>query len=210
MPSTLLTLRTAVTDALGNTGTKAVTWADRALNYAQLLAALIFDPPELKVTDDLTLAISGSSVSLSTLTRLRAIETIYNSTSSKRMWPLSWDKWYILAPATVGDAIYYCRRSETLHTAPIPTVANTLRTHYYKYPAALTVTDDTLDFDNHDSFIVNAAIKLAWAFQEETENVDMMNKVGEAIGIPLAMGTKLRHDLEEGIREQYNISGAQA
>ena len=207
MSSTLQQLRTAVTDALGNEGAKAVVWADRAVNYAQLLAALYFDPPELKVSSDLTLLVSGVSVSLSTLTRPRIIDLIYNQTTSRRMWPLSWERWYILAPTTAGDTLYYCRRNTTLYTAPPPTAESTLNVYYRKYPAPLADTDDTLDFDFHDSFIVSTALKFAWAFQEEMENADMMSKVGDATGVPLALGTKLRQDFEEGIREQYNISG---
>ena len=210
MPSTLLTLRTAITDALGNESTKAITWADRSINYAQLLAALIFDPPELKITGDLTLSASGVGVVLTTLTRLRVIDTIYNATSSRRMWPISWEKWHILKPSGAGNALYYCRLGTTLHTAPIPVVNNALSCYYHKYPVALSAVGDTLDFDYYDSFITSTAIKFAWAFQEETENVDMLQRVGDSISIPLAIGTKLRKDLEEGIREQYNISGTKA
>lgn len=51
------TLRSLVLTSLGKTGdAEATTLVDAVINYAMFMAALIFDPPELKVINDITLA----------------------------------------------------------------------------------------------------------------------------------------------------------
>jgi len=126
------------------------------------------------------------------------------------MWPISLDRWDILKPGGSGSALYYCRVGSTLYVSPVPTTNNSLTCFYHKYPAQLTVNTDQLDFDHYDPFIVSTALKFAWAFQEEGESADVFAKIGESIGIPLAMGTALRKSLEEGLRGQYNVLGAKA
>ncbi len=210
MTTALSTLRTSVADAIGNSQTISTRQTDLALNYAHLLAALYFDPPEMRIETDVILSSSATSVSLSALTRPRVIDVIYNYTSSRRMHSLPWDRWYLLKPGGAGNALYYCHYNATLYTDPTPAANNTLNVFYKKYPAALSSAGDTLDFDYHDSWIVMTATKFVWAMQEENEAVDMITKVGDAIGIPLAMGTQLRHDFEEGIRGQYNVQGTKA
>jgi len=207
MASTLATLRTVITDAIGNSQTKATSWADRGLNYAQLLAALLFDPPELHTDTTLSLPSGGTSVSLATLTRLNDITKVYNTTNSNIMWSVPWERWYLITPTGTGTPKYYSRRGATMPICPTPTAITSLSVYYRQYPSTLSSATDTLSFDYHDPWIISTAMEFVWAFQEEKESVDMFKTIGDSIGVSLAIGTKLRASLEEGIRVQHNISG---
>lgn len=208
MASSLSALRTAVTDAIGNSQPIALRQTDLAINYAQMIAALFFDPPELHTYTTISLGIGASSASLTGFARLNCIENVYNSTGVNKVWPIPWTRWQILtAVAATGTPKYFSRQGNILHTYPTPIASTTLYVYYKQYPSLLSNAGDTLSFDNYDSFIVPTAIKLVWAFQEEPEAVDVLAKVGESIGIPLTMGTQLRRNLEEGISGKYDLSG---
>ena len=202
--STLLELITVVTDALGRTDDKAVAWATRGINYAQVMAAIAFNPPELYVSGALTLNANGVSVSLSTLTDLRFITSMYNTTISSPMYELPEDKWYLLKPSGSGSARYYLRQNATLLLAPSPTVENILTCNYKRYPALLTNDSDVLSFSQHDAYITTTAIQLAWAYQEEGESSSLFQKISDAVGAISLADTKLRKDLEEGIKRVEN------
>lgn len=195
----------AVTDAMGDDSAKAVTWAGRGVNYAQLVAAILFQPPELQKSTSLTLAASGESVSLSALTALRVIDSIYNITASRGMHPIEWSRWDVVKPVGAGNATVYCRRGTTLYTAPIPTSSNFLTMYYTDYPSVLT-SGDTLSFSNLDPFIVSSAIKFAWAFQEEGESSTLFDKIEETLKLPFTLNAIQRKQLEEGVRNVQSNS----
>jgi len=189
----------AVTDALGNDSSKATAWATRGINYAYLLTALLFLPTELQKSTSLTLTAAASTVDLSSLTSLRLIDSLYNATSSRKMFPLSWEKWHILKPTVAGNALFYSRRNVTLYTAPPPAVDNTLTCYYTDYPSLLA-SGDTLGIANHDPFIVSTALKFAWAFQEEKEVSDLFGIVEESLKLPFLTNAIMRKQFEEGAK----------
>ena len=201
MASTLTELREVVLRAVGDSSTKSQEWAVVGINQAQLIAALLFNPPELYINAELPLAMATSTVDLSSLTNLRTIELVYNKTAGKRMWPLPWERWWIFnSEADTGSAKFHCRRGSTLNCAPSPEVENLLQVYYWKYPTALVLGPDELDFDHHDGFITATAVAIIWAQREESESADALMKIAQASGLPLKESADLRLQFEEGIQ----------
>ena len=205
MASTWLELKTMITDALGRADANALTIAGRGVNFGQLMAAILYDPPELQTTGSLTVSASGTSVSLSTLTNLLSLIKIYNSTASKDVFIVPYDKFTIIVPTGAGNVLYAAKFGTTLYTRPTPTVSNTLTASYRKYPSPLVADGTSIDFDHYDEFITTVGLRYAWACFEEPESSDLFSKVGELIGVPLAIGTKIRNQLEGVLRDGYKI-----
>lgn len=199
MASTLSNLRTLVMNALGDSGTVAQTCATNAINFAQNLIALMYDPPELNTSATLVLLQDESSVSISTQSSLRTITQIRNTTASFGMFPISWEKWNILClDDASGSARFYCRRDTTLYTYPTPEAVNALTMFYKDYPTALSDASDELDFDHFDEIIVAIAQRYAWGTREEIESSNLMKQISEEFGAPLNLVTQARMIREGG------------
>ena len=98
-----------------------------------------------------------------------------------------------------GDAIYYCRRGNTLHCAPTPEQENLLDVWHSNFPTKVSDTSVEIDFANYDTFITSTAIQLCWAYREEGENVDMISKIAQITASPFAADSQLRAQLERGL-----------
>jgi len=195
MSSSLTTLRSVVTDALGRSDTLALSWADRGLNYGQLLAAKLYSPPELKTSGSLTVAASGVSVSLSALTTLYYFISIYNVTGSNDVWLSDFTRWSVI-PTGAGSVKYAARFGSTLYTKPTPTAENALTVYYIKFPTTLDDATDTIDFDHYDSFVTSFAIQYAFACQEEKESSDIFTSVLSTINSGDAVSEKAKLQIE--------------
>jgi hypothetical protein len=192
-----------VTEVLDNVGSRndadSTTFARRGVNFGTVLAGILFDPEELQVVANLTLGVGGTSVSLSTLTELMTITRVFNATDVVNMGAIAWDRWEALTYPGSGTPEFHSRFGSTLYIRQAPTASTTIRVSYRKY-AHRASTGDTLEFTQHDEYIVAAATKYTWACLEETESSDLIGKVGEALGITLQAGTKLRALLEGGMQ----------
>ncbi len=177
MSTSLTVLRAVVTDALGRSDTVATSWADRGINYGQYLAAKLYSPVELRTSGTVTVAASGTSVSLSTLTTLYYLVSLYNLTNSSDIFMCDFSRFSFVIPTGAGSVKYATRFGSTLYTRPTPTVENSLTVYYVKYPTALDDATDTLDFDHYDSFITSFALQYAWACQEEKESSDIFTGI---------------------------------
>jgi hypothetical protein len=203
MPSTFSTLYGYITDAIGQADTLGVNLAKRGVNFGQLLAALLFRPPELHAVG--SLAVSGSSASLSGLsTRLHDIKAVYNSTGACNVWLIPYDKWKVIVPSGETYIKFYTRFGNTLYVNQ-PSASNTLSISYFNVPTSLSNDATQIDFDNYDSFITAIGTRFAFACIEEGESSELFQKVGDAFSIPLAMGTKIRNEIEEALRSGYHI-----
>jgi len=200
MSSTLTTLRAVVTDALGRTDTLAVSWADRGLNYGQLLAAKLYSPEELKTSSTLTVAASGTSVSLSTLTGMYFLTSIYNITNAGPVYLGDFNRFQYVVPTGAGNVKYAARYGSTLYTRPTPTATNTLTVYYVKYPTELTSASQTIDFDHYDSFITSFALQYAWACQEEKESSDIFTSILTTINSGEQVSDKTRQQIEQYLK----------
>lgn len=190
--STLTDLQTIVFKALGRSDTDTTTLTTAALNYAAVLAALTFEPPEL--TGNTTVQVTGASnyVSISSVTNLLDLRSVYNSTDSKNMWFIPWDLWYAFFPTTVGSTKYYSLFGQLIYVRDTPVVNKDLLIHYTKYPTTMVSASDELGFDHHDSYIVSVATGIVWAFYEESESAGTMGKMAEFVSQPLSLGARAR------------------
>lgn len=180
----------------GRDDSVALAVINASLNYAATLAALIFEPPELREQSNLTVTGGSSYVSISSLTDLLDIQAIYNTTDSSKMWFVPWESWHVILPASVGSVKYFSIFGDRLYVKDTPSVNKTLEVSYSTYPAKLVNSADTLEFDYHDSYIVSVALGIAWAFFEEGESAATMKAVADVISLPLSLGARARQVIE--------------
>jgi len=193
MSSSLQTLRNLIQVNIGNRDdTDAILVMNAAINYSALLAALVFDPPELKKSATSTLAIGQDSLGLTSLTNLLDVITLYNVTDSFTMWFFPFEQWHTIVPSTVGLTKYYTIYGETLYFRDVPTADKVLRMFHSNYPSALVNLGDTLSFDHHDSYIISLASAICFAAFEEAEGASMWKDIASAAGSSLMLGARAR------------------
>jgi len=193
MSSTFATLQALVGINLGgrdDADTTAIIKA--AINYAVLVAALTFEPPELKTSGNLTVTGGNDSVSLNGLTRWLDVVKIWNTTDSMPMGFIPFELWDVIVPTVVGSTRYYSIFGDTLFVKDKPGVNKVLKLFHATYPAKLVNTGDTLEFDHHDSYIVSVATGLSWAAFEEGESAGVWQKIGELVSMPFMLGARAR------------------
>jgi len=197
MSSTLQDLQALVIKGLGGRDdTTALSVINACLNYAITLAALIFEPPELREQSNLVVPSGDAYVSIASLTDLLDFITAYNSTDSNKMWYIPWESWYVILPTTIGSVKYFSIFGDRLYVKDTPSADTTLSVSYSTYPAKLTQLTDQVEFDYHDSYLVSVALGIAWAFFEEGDSAGVMQKVGDAVALPLTLGAKARQIIE--------------
>ena len=197
--STFLSLYTAVTDSLGRDDTLAVTQAKRGINFGQILAALVFDPIELKTSGNLTISASGTSVIITTLTSIRLINSIYNTTGSKDVKFIPEDKFNLIVPSDLTYVEYFYRHGSYIYVNP-PTDANTLNVKYNKFPTELTNDSDVLEITNNDSFIIAAANSYAFASFEEAEASKLWDTALQTFTVPFTINAKKLTEFKEALK----------
>lgn len=213
--STFLQIKTSVYANIARVDEEAEAkiFVEDGINAAQVLASLVFRPPELQKTTNIIIAEGEESTSLATLTRCFAIYKIFNITSNKGVHFIPYDRWHDILPSSVSTTAYieYATRwANTLYLWPAPTAANTLRFHYFTLPAKLTADNDKLEVLNHDSWIISMASSYAFTCMEEKESADAWATIGQGHGVPLAIGTQLRTEFEEALKHGYIVQRTRA
>jgi len=192
--STLSDFRALIKAAFGGRAdTDALLVTDAAINYAATLAALVFEPYELKAANSLVIPGSSSSVSFSSLTNLLDILAIYNQTDSNLMWFVPYELWEVIVPSSVGSTKYFSVFGGSVYVKDTPSGNKTLTVSYSKYPTKLVNATDSLEFTQHDSYIVSTASAIVFAAFEEAETAQMWQAVANAISVPLTLGARARH-----------------
>ena len=176
----------------GRDDASAVTVMKAAINYASILAALVFEPPELKAISNLTVTGGSDNTSFSSLTQLLDILTVYNTTDSCVMWFVPYEQFEIIIPASVGKTKYYTVFGETIYVKDTPSVNKTLKLTYSNYPTTLVNPTDELEFEWHDPYIVGVASGICMAAFEEGESAQTWQGVVDAVGVPLMLGARAR------------------
>ncbi len=194
---------------LGRSDTTGDSFIARGINFGCLLVALLFDPAELQTTGSLTIAGSGTLVSLSTLTRLRLIKYIYNETSNGQIFYIPPERFRFFAPTGAGNVRFYSIDGGTLYTRPTPAAANTLTAYYNQFPLVVSGASDVISLTNHDSLIEFYALAYAQGCLDETENATFWQKLGDTLLIPEQVMTQARKYLEGG-PSGYNPAGTKA
>lgn len=191
--STLAELRNLVKVNIGGRDdADAMLVIDAAINYAAVLAALVFEPPELRGSSNLTVAGGNNSVSFASLTQLLDIIALYNVTDNHPMWYIPFEQWELVVPSSVGATKYYSVFGETIYVKDKPSANKTLRIYYSNYPTKLVNATDELEFEWYDSYIVSVASGITMAALEEAESAQMWQRVVEAISLPLMLGARAR------------------
>lgn len=184
---------------LGRNDTEGDGFITQGLNFACLLVALLYDPPELQTTGSLTISAGTSSVSLSTLTRLRLIKAIYNTTGSCVVWPMSFQHWFLHKPAGIGYAEYYTRDGNTLYVSKAMLFSSQVLTVYYnQFPIVVSGVADSISFETYDPLVESYALAYAMACLEETEQATFWNKLADVLNIPEAILLQVRQKIEGG------------
>jgi len=197
MATALGDLQGLVVEGLGGRNdSTTLTVINACLNYAITLAALLFEPPELREQGDLVVSGGNAYVSVASLTDLLDIQTVYNSTVGSKMWYIPWESWYVILPATIGSVKYYSIFGDKFYVKDTPSANATLSVSYSTYPSKLVNLTDPVEFDHHDSYLVSVALGICWAFFEEGESAGVLQKVADVVSIPLSLGAKARQVIE--------------
>jgi hypothetical protein len=192
-------------DSDGTIDTDGLAISKRGVNFGMLLAALLFDPTELKTIGNLTIGASTGSVVTTTLTLLRLINSIYNTTGSRTVHPIPEEKFNLILPTGLTYVEYYYRHGTTIYTNS-PVASNTLSVKYTKYPAELVNAEDVLEFSQHDSVIVAAATSYAFATLEETDSQAVWDKVLATFATPYSLNAKQLHEFKEAMKSSgYSV-----
>lgn len=179
MSSTLATLQAIVLKALGGRDdSDSITLVQFNLNAATVVAAAIFKPPELEKQTTQVLTAGSTYLDVTGLADFLSVLTLYNNTAAVRMWPFSFEVWQTLVkPLSVGSTRYYTNVGNLLYVKDVPSADQELDISYLTHPPYMTNSSDAVGFDNYDSFIVNLALQLSWAFLEETESSNLFNAI---------------------------------
>lgn len=211
MSSTFLTLYTDVArnigryDADGNIDTDGLAVSKRGVNFGILFAALVFDPMELKTSGSVTALSSQDYVSISTLTNIRLIQSVYNSTGSKEVTFIPEEKFKLIVPASLTYVEFYYRFGNTIYYNQ-PSSSNTLTIKYIKYPTELTNDEDTVDFSNQDSVIISVATRYASSAFEEADAEKLWDSVLQAFSLPFGLNAKKMTEMKEAVKSSgYNV-----
>ena len=176
----------------GRNDAPAISTYKEAANYASILGVLLFSPSELHLEGTIALTTGSSSVTLTTLTRLLAIHTIWNATISSPLLYIPVDLWQIIVPTSLSEPKFYTRRGNMLLVKAAPSTNHSLQIIHSAYPPVMANSSDPLGFEQHDSFVISVATGLTFAAFEEGETVEIWAKVAEFLKGPLELGMKER------------------
>ena len=197
MASTLADLQGLVVKGLGGRDdSTALTVITACLNYAITLAALLFEPPELRKQSNFIVPSGNTCVMVTPLTDLLDIQTVYSPATGSKIWYIPWESWDIILPLVVGSVRYFSIFGDRFYIRDTPSEDTTLWVSYSTYPGKLVNSTDSVGFDHHDSYLVSVALGICWAFFEEGESAGVLQKVGDAAAMPLALGAKARQVIE--------------
>jgi hypothetical protein len=194
MPSSLSTLEALVRKSLGGRDDSTANIViDSCINYSILLAAILFEPPELLIASNITVSANSNSANISTyLSNQLDIKSVWNNTGSFKMWYIPWESWETIVPANVGAVKYFTMFGDKIYIKDTPSANTVLAVSHSTYPADVANGNETISFDHHDSFIVSTAITIARAFFEKAD----IEKAMSTITLPLSLSAKARQLIE--------------
>lgn len=199
MPTTLQTFKTRLYDPLGRSDTTADNIITRGVNFACLCIAMLYDPPELHTTGTLSVLSSGTSVSLSTLTRLAVVKRVYNETAAGPVHMVPFKDWDVTVPEETGSVRFYTKEGSTLYVKPAPSVTNVLTAYYSQFPLVVSNNSDEISFSNFDPEVESYALSYAFMCLEEAESAQGWLKLGETLAVPQQLLLKARQAMEGSI-----------
>ncbi len=191
--TTLATLRELVRINIGGReDADAVAIMNAAINYATLLASIVFEPPELRTYTTTQLGAGSSTISFSVLTRPLDLISLYNETDDKLMGFIPFEIFSLVVPAAAPAASFYTVFGESILVKSTPSVNKSIKIYYSQYPQELIEDTDELDFEHHDSYIVSVASGICMAAFEEVESAQMWQNVAQYVTTPFVLGARAR------------------
>jgi len=175
MPSSLLSLASEVTYAIGNRtdlATNAKTWVNRS--YQRLQDRIEF--PEAQVVT--TFATTPTIYSYAAPADLFSIYSLRNNTMERRMSQVSISSFERLALTQTGSPSRYALRARsTILVWKVPLVAETLQINYRKsLPALLADGDLHVLPDSWEEVIIYGATAYAFEYLNEVERANQARK----------------------------------
>jgi len=167
----------------------AVLVVPEAINYALAVAGILFKPPELFTSEDITLSAGATTATFSTA-HIDLIN-LTDSTNSVELRFIPYESFALLKP-TLTTVKYYSKYGTSIHVNVALASEITIAVEFIKYPATLTADADEPEFTQHDSFIVSAATAFTFAALEETDAVGMWSSMGEGFGAALSKAAQAR------------------
>jgi hypothetical protein len=192
----------------GRNDSIAVTVIQVAINYAIILASLIFKPPELKSITPLTYVGGSSYLDISSVNWI-AIHLLSNDTDGIQLGFIPYDKLDVIVPSSLTSTKYWSMFGDKLFLRAAPTANKALSMSCSLLPSTLAQPTDPIPFSGYDSTLVSWATMLTQAAFEEAESAGAWMKIAETIGAPLTMGAKER-DIIEGAQAYFDLTMLQA
>jgi hypothetical protein len=186
---------------LSRTDGVAVLAAREAVNTGIQLAALAYEPSELRIEGTLTTATDGQALDLSSvLTRFLRMERVYNATGKNNVFPLSFEELEMLWLPTTGCVQYYALFGNNFYYKPYPTSAETLNVSYLQYPASLEEDSDEFPYtESLVDFVLTTGTAFAQASIDEKSTIQTWVELAGQLGLSQAAMTKTRKYLREEI-----------
>ena len=197
--SNFLTLYTAVIDSIGRDDTLAVTQAKRGVNFGQLIAGLVFNPVELNPYGNLTVDAASNSVSITSLTGIRLINSIYNNTGLKPVRFIPEDKFPLIVPSGLTYVEYYYRHGNYIYVNP-PTAENTLAVKHTKFPTEMVNDADLCELTQYDPFIIAAANSYVFASVEEGDSQKIWDSAMQTFAAPFTLNASQLGQYKEALK----------
>ena len=162
-----------------------------AINYAQVVVALLFKPQELHIDTAESYTANSKSLDLSGLNFVN-VTSVYNNTDSSELWFIPFNSWRVLVPQQMGATRFFSLFGNTLYIADVPTADKSLKIFYMSYPTELIDLGDKLDYVNYDSYIISVASGICFAAKEEGASADVCSAVAASLGAPLLQGAQMK------------------
>jgi len=181
--TTFKELKAEVQGALGGIDTTTANLAvARGVNAGVQAAAFLFNPHQLQVSGTLTASAGSGSVSMSSLTGLLLINSVYSQSTGERVHRLRFTDLDMPWVPTSGRILFYSDRGGELYYRP--KADETLLVYYLKRPDRLVDDTDEYPFDGHEEFVISFASAYAWGYVEEDESSQMWQRISDQVGLP--------------------------
>lgn len=206
--TTFAVLKNTVYENIGrpSSDVSAALVVPKAVNYAIDLAAILFKPPELSSTVNLTL--NAGSTTTTMTSKFIDIITAKITTDTGRLWYIPFELFDFLLPS-ITTIKFYTIFGDVIHVNTSSLSTKTIQVSYIAHPAELTSDAQELEFTQHDAFIISAATAFCWAVFEESDAVEMWAKMGEIYGLGLLKSAMAKEVVSGAVASlEATITGA--
>lgn len=194
--------------ARDSSDTLAALVVPKAVNYAIDIAAILFKPPELSTSANLTLTAGTTYITVTQ--KFIDIITAYNTSDSNKLWFIPYELFNSLKPSTTSIK-YFSLFGTRLYVNTSSLADKTITIYYVAHPTELSADDDEIEFTQHDAFIISIATALCFAVLEEGDSADIWARVGDAFGAGAIKSAQLKEVVSGSVTSlEATLTGALA